>query len=41
MVIDGNHTYYDEHLVMCITGESLSCSSETNMMYLNHSSIKE
>lgn len=30
MVTNGNHTYHGEHLVMYVTVELLSCSSEAN-----------
>lgn len=39
MVTDGNYTY-GERYVMYVIIESLSCSSETNIMYINYISIK-
>ena len=39
MVTDVNYTYYGDYFTICINVELLCCTPETNMLYVNYTSI--
>ena len=38
MVMDGNKTYWGDHFTMNTTTESLHCTLETDVLYINYTS---